>query len=310
MAEKSLSYLNELAKQPQAVVERAEKEYHDRISKIADAITKSEKIKIILLAGPSGSGKTTSANLIADAIKARGEDAMVISLDNYYRDHDSPNYPKCENGEHDYECPEALSLDELTATLKTIIKNDPFTIPKYDFVLGKRTESFSYGPIGRGCVIIEGLHALNPRISDSLPKESILKIFVSVSTNINHNGERIISGRKMRFVRRLVRDSIYRGATAERTLSMWEGVLAAEDIYLYPYKSTADIAFDTFHDFEPGVMKPFAIKLLSRSLAEKSPYIATVLNALTLVEEIPETAVPENSLIREFIPGGIYESLY
>jgi uridine kinase len=161
-----------------------------------------------------------------------------------------------------------------------------------------------------GCVIIEGLHALNPKISSGLHKDKILKLFVSVSTNINHEGERILSGRKVRFVRRLVRDSIYRAANAERTLSMWKKVLMAEDVYLYPYKASADLAFNTFHSFELSVMKSFALSLISKSLAEADVYAGTVLSALELIEGMDHSLVPDNSLIREFIPGGIYESLY
>ena len=118
-------------------------------------------------------------------------------------------------------------------------------------------------------MIIEGLHALNPKIAEGLSEDCVLKLFVSVSTNINEGEERILSGRKVRFVRRLVRDSIYRAASAERTLEMWHHVLLAEDIYLYPYKELADVAFDTFHVFELGVMRQYALSLLSeRSLRQ------------------------------------------
>ena len=118
---------------------------------------------------------------------------------------------------------------------------------------------------------------MNPKIFEHLPKEKILRIFISVSTNINKNGERIISGRKMRFVRRMVRDSLYRGADAERTLEMWVNVLNGEDKYLYPYRNNADIDFDTFHSFEPSIMRPYVVSLISDELAERSPYAKTVL---------------------------------
>ena len=143
-----------------------------------------------------------------------------------------------------------------------------------------------------------------------MPKEKLLKLFVSVSTNINHEGSRLLSGRKLRFIRRLVRDHIYRGATVERTLAMWGGVLAAEDVYLYPYKYTADLAFNTFHTFELGVMKKFALELIPHSLADRDSYLGAVLRAVEMAEEIDCVRIPETSLIREFIPGGIYENLY
>lgn len=311
MAEITLNEINELVRADlDKMILDAEKLYESKVSRVAVRIAENENIKLILLAGPSGSGKTTTANLISDAIKSRGEDSMVISLDDFYRDHDDPDYPRLENGERDYECPESLNLDVLTKTLEKIVNNEEFEIPKYDFKTGKTVSRTKHSPLGHGCVIIEGLHALNPRISENLPKEKILKVFVSVSTNVNHEEKRILSGRKMRFIRRLVRDSIYRGAGVERTRAMWNEVLAAEDIYLYPYKTTADIAFNTFHTFELGVMKNFVLKLIPKSYASKDEYLCAVLGAVTLAEEIDYHRIPKTSLIREFIPGGIYESLY
>ena len=311
MAEIQALFINKLArKYPSEMIRREEMTYHAQVHSIAERICSDKNIKLILLAGPSGSGKTTTANLISDAIKDLGESSMVISLDDFYKLHNDPTYPKNECGERDYECPEALDLELLSSTLKKITSGEPFDVPKYDFKTGLRASFKSYPPIGEGCVVIEGLHALNPKISDSLPKDKIFKIFVSVSTNINVEERRILSGRKVRFVRRLVRDSIYRGADAERTLAMWRGVLEAEDVYLYPYKATADASFNTFHTFELGVMKPFADELLTEELAEREPYVAAVVDALRIIEPIDIDLVPENSLIREFVPGGIYEHLY
>ena len=311
MAEIQALFINKLArKYPSEMIRREEITYHARIHEIAERVCSDKNIKLILLAGPSGSGKTTTANLICDAIKELGEWAQVISLDDFYKTHDDPSYPKCTDGKHDYECPEALDLNMLEQTLKNVVMERPFSVPKYDFKTGQRASITEHAPLNDGCVIIEGLHALNPEVSKNIPRDKVLKIFVSVSTNINVDDCRILSGRKVRFVRRLVRDSIYRGADAERTLSMWRGVLDAEDIYLYPYKSQADIAFDTFHTFELGVMKSFAEKLLSEELADREPYVRIVLDALSQIEHIDLDLVPENSLIREFVPGGIYEHLY
>ena len=310
MAEITLEELNRLADFPEKTIEESEKEYHDKIFSLASRIISDDKIKLVLLAGPSGSGKTTTANLIADALRSQGEEAMVVSLDNYYLDSDDGNYPRLENGELDYECPEALDLRLLEKSLSNITKGLPFTVPKYEFKSGKRVSSQEYTVSSHSCVIIEGLHALNPKIHQNLDKSKLLKLFVSVSTNVNEGDERILSGRKARFVRRLVRDSIYRGANAERTLTFWQAVLAAEDIYLYPYKEDADLSFNTFHSFELSVMKPFAEKLISKSLAEGNAYAKTVICALNKIKAIDYALVPENSLIREFIPGGIYESLY
>ncbi len=310
MAEIDYRTLNSRALSPEEMIRAAENEYHAHIKSLAERIDADSEVKIVLLAGPSGSGKTTTANLLADALRALGEEAIVVSLDNYYKDTGSPDYPKLPDGTPDYECPETLHLSEITKTLRAVTQGREFEIPYYDFKVGRRTGAKKYSPLGRGALIIEGLHALNPKISDTLPRAKILKLFVSVSTNINDGGERILSGRKLRFVRRMVRDSIYRATGVERTLAMWQGVLAAEDIYLYPYKQTADLAFDTFHEFEPCVMSPFADRLITDGLEEKYEFLRIISEALRKISPIDARLVPENSLIKEFIPGGIYENLY
>ncbi len=310
MAELDYRWINEHTKNPQKMIADAEEYYHTHIKNLAEKIARDLNIKIVLLSGPSGSGKTTTANLLADAVRALGKNCIVVSLDDFYRDAHDPEYPRLENGERDYECPEALKLSEIEKTLRAAAEGRTFEIPKHDFKTASKVGSKKYGADFDGTLIIEGLHALNPKIQDPLPRAKILKLFVSVSTNINDGGERILSGRKLRFVRRMVRDSIYRATDAEKTLVMWKNVLAAEDVYLYPYKSTADIAFNTFHSFEPCVMAPFAKRLISKELEENSPYAKTVIEALRKIEAIDSHLVPENSLIREFIPGGIYEELY
>ena len=203
----------------------------------------------------------------------------MLSLDDFYRGEKDPEYPRLADGSRDFESPYALHLPDLIGTLENITAGVPFLCPKYDFKTASRREEYIHSAMPDGCVIIEGLHALNPVISEKLPKDKILKLFVSVSTNINDGAERIISGRKIRFVRRLVRDSIYRDADAKRTLSMWRGVIEGEDRNLYPYKGLADLSFDTFHGFELGVMKRRAEELL-RHINDGDEFVKTVLCAL------------------------------
>ena len=310
MAELELSALKEILKSPEDAVRAAEEDYKNKINGVAELIVKSGKIRVILLAGPSGSGKTTTANLLCDRIKALGERSMVVSMDDFYMDLSNPAYPTLEDGTRDLESPHSLDVAELLSTLEGIVTGKPFTVPKYDFKVGRRVALCSYDSFADGCVIMEGIHGLNPMFSSPFDKDSILKLFVSVSTNINTEGVRIISGKKMRFVRRLVRDSIYRGTGAERTLDMWKNVLMGEEIHLYPYKEQADVKLDTFHVFEPAVMKPYAMRLLTDEVVKGSPYAAVVRSALSEVPEYGSELVPETSLIKEFIPGGIYEHLY
>lgn len=311
MAEIDIREINGAAiSNPSLLVASSEERYKGFVAEIVTRVTKNDNIRIILLAGPSGSGKTTTANLLADRIRESGLVSSVISLDNYYRNATDPAYPTLANGERDFESVDALDLEELERTLIDISEGRDYTVPYYDFKVGGRTEMNSYPKILHGCVIIEGLHALNPRICEHLNMDRVLRVFISVSTNINNGDERILSGRKLRFVRRMVRDSVYRAADAERTIAMWKNVIHGEELYLYPYRSLADIDFNTFHAFEVGVMRRFAEKLISKELAEKNEYAGIVLRALSMAEPIDEALVPRDSLIREFITGGIYEEFY
>ena len=311
MAEINIEYINSVAKcDPVSLVRNAEIKYRSFVTDIATRIAQNGQIRIILLAGPSGSGKTTTANILADALKEKGFSALVVSLDDFYRNSDDEGYPRLVSGERDFEAIEALNLSDIEKTLVAISEGKEFVLPKYDFKLGRRTQEVKMPKMPHGCVIIEGLHALNPLIFEHLDMKKVLRVFISVSTNINESGERILSGRKIRFMRRMVRDSLYRASDAEKTLSLWENVLQGEDKNLYPFRKYADVQFDTFHAFEIGVMKPYVKALISKELAEKNEYAKTVLNAASKASGIDETLVPNDSLIREFIEGGKYEEFY
>ena len=311
MAEINLEYINNLAKtSPEAFVSESEAEYHRFVDAVACKVCGNKNVRILLLAGPSGSGKTTTANLICDRIKSHGEGCIVVSLDDFYRSKDDPQYPRLPDGSRDLESVEALDLPLLCSSLAAIAEAREFLLPRYDFKLSARVEMRTHTPMPDGCVIIEGLHALNPMIFSAIPEDRALKLFISVSTNVNFNGERILSGRKIRFIRRMVRDSLYRNASAEQTLSMWKNVLLGEDKYLYPNRRYADISFNTFHPYEISVMRRFVEQLISDSFAASDEYAGAVLRAAGMIEAIPLSLVPDSSLIREFVPGGKYEALY
>ena len=311
MSKVYISKINSLASaDPKLLVSTAEQKYKNFTLEIATRVAENKNIRIILLAGPSGSGKTTTANLLADSLRGMGIESFVLSLDNFYLDGTDERYPRFENGERDYESVDALDISLLESVLANIASGRDFSVPKYDFKVGKRVSETPYPKMPNGCVIIEGLHALNPVVFENLPKEKILKIFISVSTNVICDENTTLSGRKIRFVRRMIRDSLYRGAEAERTVEMWGGVLAGEDKYLYPFRGNADIQFDTFHAFELGVMSKYVKRLITDELAKSNEYAATVASAVGMAVPVDESLVPQDSLIREFITGGIYEEFY
>ncbi len=307
MSEISIREINERVKaDPKALIRDSEMGYRTALDQLADRMAEELGVSVLLLAGPSGAGKTTTANLLADKIRARGDTCVVVSLDNFYRASSDPLYPRLPSGERDMECAEALKLDDIGACVEDILMGRSFVIPKYDFTVAAPTDTPTvYAPMHEGCVILEGLHALNPRITENVTGQ-VHKMFVSLSTNVEEGGVRLLSGRKARFVRRLVRDSIFRGAAPERTASVWQSVLDGEDKYLYPYKSTADIFVNTFHPFELSCERELALPLLA-PLAEDYRFAHDAYETLKRIEPMDPALVPADSLIREFIGGGIYD---
>ncbi|MBQ9082989.1 MAG: nucleoside kinase [Clostridia bacterium] len=312
MAEMDLHIINDMLRTDlNETIANAERYYHEEMEEVAAAVAGNPDIRVILLAGPSSSGKTTSANILKDRIIEKGRHCQVVSLDDFYRNRDE-DYPINEDGTYDYENVTALRIDRVVECLQRIIDRQDCPLPHYEFKTALRHENAEILKAHDDhVVIVEGLHALNPVFSDPLPKANIYKVFVSVSTNINVEGKRIISGRKIRFLRRLTRDFLYRGASVDHTLEMWPNVLLGEDKYLYPYKALADCSINTFHMYEIGAILPFTELMLQKQPPQQeSDFLSLVLSAARRFEPIPEEKIPATSLLREFIPGGIYEHLY
>lgn len=311
MAEIQLDHLKELIKKdPVSCIKNADAEYQGAIEDVVNALER-RGANIVLLAGPSSSGKTTTACLMRDALQSRGHGAIIVSLDDFYRDKDDPDYPLDEVGEQDYESVDALHIDKIRDCISGLISGKNVYLPKYSFEHGASFPLPEPIKLGAGDVVImEGLHALNPIIIGGLDHSRIIKMFISVSTNINDGEKRILSGRKIRFIRRMTRDSIYRGTDAASTLARWGSVLSGEDKYLYPYRGEADFKINTFHNYELAIMKPFALRAIEASGDElKGDYIDVVISAIRRFETLDRAFVPETSLIFEFVPGGKYENL-
>lgn len=311
MAEMDLHIINDMIRtSPEETVAKAEAYYSEELDLVAKKVAGTDDIRVLLLAGPSSSGKTTTANILKDRIIALGRHCEVVSLDHFYRNRDE-EYPLNEDGSFDFENVTALRVDLIIRCLQQIIDREDCPLPRYDFKTSTRIENAELlKAYDDHVVIIEGLHALNPVIWAQLPQKNIYKVFVSVSTNINVDGKRMISGRKIRFLRRLTRDFLYRGASVDHTLGMWPNVLAGEDKYLYPYKSLADCSINTFHLYEIGAILPFTEIMLQKAPPKsKSAFLDLVLSAARRFEPVSSELIPETSLLREFIPGGVYEHL-
>ena len=299
-----IEYINEQAKiNPTKFIEDCENRYKNILSDIADKVLGDEGREIIMVAGPSSSGKTTTANKIANELLKRNVKAHVLSLDDFYKNRD--DIPYLEDGTQDFETVYALDLDYFEIIVNRLLKGETVKTPVFDFAEGKRSKTkFNEITMGQNdAVIIEGLHALNPIITDKI-NGKILKIYISVSSRIyDKKGKIILNKRNMRFVRRMVRDYKFRGSSVNYTYSLWKNVMAGEDKYLFPYRDNADIRVNTIHLYETCVLRKQALELLESSEIsnEFKKDAEKLYKALSMFKTIDENIVPKDSLLREFL---------
>ena len=300
----NLEYINEHAlKNPADFVLKCEERYNNIIEDIAKRIVEETGREIVMLAGPSSAGKTTTARKLCENLNKKGVKTYVLSLDDFYLNRaDIPYLP---DGTQDYETVYALDLNLFTECVNKLLMGKTVKNPVFDFTTGKRSDKeFNEITLGKeDVVIIEGLHALNPVITEKI-EGKLLKIYINVSSRIYDNkGNIILNKRNMRFVRRMVRDFKFRDSTVENTYKLWNNVTAGEDKYLFPYRHLADIKINTIHLYESCVLKSQALPLLYESdISDEFRDDAKKLcKALEKFEDINISSVPEDSLLREFL---------
>lgn len=301
----SLEYITQKAAEPESFIRECELKYNNKIKRIAEQIAESGRTEIVMLAGPSSAGKTTTAKKLCQELMELGVKSHTISLDDFYLDNcDSPRFP---DGTPDYETVEALDIAYFEKAMKELIDNGEADIPEFDFINGRRKAQYNRLKIEEtDVVVVEGLHALNPIITEHLPKERLLKIYINVSSRIyDKNNNIILNKRNLRFLRRLVRDYKFRGNSVEDTFKMWISVRYGEDTYLFPFKDNADIKINTLHLYETCVLKNTATALLGQVSADSEFHkdAQRLIRSLNKFTEIDRDFVPENSLLREFIGG-------
>jgi uridine kinase len=265
-----------------------------------------DDIRLICIAGPSSSGKTTFANRLRIEMLSRGINPIRISMDDYYL----PRHlcPKDENGQPDLESVEALDIPLFNQNIADLIAGMEVELPKFDFKVGGRVPGRKLKVSTDTPIIIEGIHALNERMTESIPSHQKFKIFIAPQAQVNIDDHNPLSLTDLRLLRRMVRDSQFRNASATLTLSMWASVRKGEFKWIYGTQEGADYVFNSFSSYELSVMKKYAMPLLQEIDVESEyfPVAERLIRMLKFFVDMPDEWVPCNSIIREFIGGSCY----
>jgi len=300
---KNVGELNEaiVHGQGREIISMTEALHEKKIAQIADLITqKRGSLKIIFIAGPSSSGKTTFARRLYIQLRVNGWKPKSISLDDYFISRkDIKTWD-----EQYYERPEALDLELFEHQIEALINGEEVEIPRYNFITGLREPEGTKTRLDRdGIIIIEGLHALNPLFSKNIPENFIYKIYVSAITQLNIDNHNRMSTTDCRLIRRLVRDSQFRGSTTEEVFKTWVHVHDGEEKYIFPYQEDADIFFNSSLIYELSILRQFAEPLLRAITPENETYLEANRLYAFLSHFIPlqSSFVPSNSILREFI---------
>lgn len=281
--------------------------HEKKIAYLADSISEKKSVKLVLIAGPSSSGKTTFANRLGIQLRVNGLIPIPISLDDYFVDR--VNTPKDENGEYDFESIEAIDLKLFNENLKDLLEGKEVEIPSYNFKTGSREWIGNKLKLPRnGVIIVEGIHGLNPSLTDSISDDKKFKIYISALTQLNLDNHNRIATTDVRKIRRIVRDYLSRGYGAEETLMMWPSIKRGERKNIFVYQEEADAMFNSTLAYELCVLKPYALKELEKIKPGSPVYNEAVrLKAfLSFFKEIKFSDVPENSILREFIGGSCF----
>ena len=265
--------------------------------------------KAVMLAGPSSSGKTTSANRLATQLRVHGKKPILMSLDDYYVDRDS--IAPGPDGKLDLEHINTIDTDLFRHHLSRLLAGDEVELPTFNFLTGKREWRGHKLQLTEDTVIIvEGLHALNPvLLPEDMDKTRVFKLYVSALLPLNLDDHNRIPSSYLRLLRRTVRDYETRGASVERTLSMWDSVRRGEERWIFPYQENADVIFNSSTIYELAVLKNHIFPMLAAVQPEESCYEAVrgmvkILNYVRSADVDDE--IPPTSLVREFIGGNSF----
>lgn len=306
----NIGEMNAIVKQKEkisSIIKVAEALQEKKIIKIADAVCGRGEVKLALIAGPSSSGKTTFSKRLSVQLAINGIHPIPLSMDNYFVPRTQT--PRDENGEYDFESIYAVDLELFNKQVNQLMNGEEVEIPYYNFETGEREYRGEKLKLGaNGMLVIEGIHALNPMLTEKIDKNKIFRIYVSALTTISVDNHNWIPTTDNRLLRRIIRDYKYRGYSAIETISRWAKVMEGEQKWIFPYQENADMTFNSALIFELCVLKKFVQPLLS-NVPENSPVyqeVSRLKNFLNQFSVVHEEEIPLTSLLREFLGGSTF----
>ena len=279
--------------------------FHEKlIAGIADEIHKRENVKLILLSGPSSSGKTTTCKRLSVQLGVLGYKTVQVSVDDFFVEREAT--PKDAEGNYNFESLDAIDLPLFNKTIKSLLEGYEVELPTFNFNLGKKEWKGKKIKLPEnGLLVIEGIHCLNPRLTEQVDNSIKYKIFVSALTSISIDAQNPIPTTDNRLIRRITRDYRYRGYSALDTLRRWQSVRDGETCNIFPFQENADVMFNTSLICELGVLKLYAVPILNEVPETEVEYAEAtrLLKFLSYFKTIPEKSIPGGSILREFVGG-------
>jgi uridine kinase len=294
------------------LIRRCEEDYANRLEGIVRLIARNRgQTRLICLAGPSSSGKTTTSMRLSDGLSRHGILAVPLAMDNYFKDREFT--PKDENGEYDFEDVGALDTELLNAQLRDLIAGKEVIPPVYNFKTGKQERAPAPLKLSEGQVLVmEGIHALNGSLTTGVARQSKFYLYVTAMTRLKNHKDHFLHSTDNRFVRRIVRDSLFRGYGAFETIERWPSVMRGEQRNIFPFQEQADAIFNSALPYEYPVLKRLAFDLLVEinkrvEVFLEARKLLSVLNYFSFAPEESLAEIPADSVIREFIGGSRYK---
>lgn len=284
---------------PEELCQQSEAFFRGQIQSLCKEIAENRRSsRVVLLSGPSASGKTTTAGVLTAGLSEYGLSCAVVSLDNYYRNQDEPDYPRNEDGTLDYEEPGALDVPLIRRHLAMVERGEPVTVPEFSFIEKCRVPGGTpIDPTVTDVVIFEGIHALSPEVMGEELSQAY-GIYIRASSQFFDGPHLLLPKNRLRLARRIIRDIRTRGTDVEASLKIWPDVRDGEHRYVMQGKKNARFVLDSVHPCEPGLYAPMLLPALEKEDGPLAEELREIFGAFVPVDR--EYIAPD-SLLREFI---------